>query len=375
MTSLRDALLHFIGDRMEHLLSRPGMWGPDIAVELQFLQLVEIHSTILHSRTDSEVRFEKLRDAYLSFLRNRIPGAGSLFLSGVVKGDSEQMAVVLREFWQVWMSETAEENPFESYDLVLRLRFRGDVASPPTSLIGHYYETFRRAIRGIARPNVVGRTPREIEQATEFTTPDMQVLSSNGTAARVLLPLQLPVLTQEGLSIASAQAAVKDALTELVTIAEWASTNAGVEDMVDAIPVQERRQKVAFQAMRLLPSAKSLCQSVELGGRAIQRLRPMALTANLANKLSTVIRHGQVPVHFELEGVVRKLDLDVGSIGVRPDDGSKRIELWVTEGVELQTALLDCRVHVIGEKYLDPLGRPFHFVQSLNILDDSDGEN
>ena len=71
MSSLRDILLRFIGDRMEHLLSRPGMWGPDIAVELQFLQLVEIHSTILHSRADSEARFEKLRGAYLSFLRNR----------------------------------------------------------------------------------------------------------------------------------------------------------------------------------------------------------------------------------------------------------------------------------------------------------------
>ncbi|HEX7837276.1 MAG TPA: hypothetical protein VF469_07425, partial [Kofleriaceae bacterium] len=260
-----------------------------------------------------------------------------LLLSGLVAGNSEQLATMLREFWNAWTSETTEENPFENYDLVLRLRFRNDVSSPPTSLIGHYYETFRRAIRGIARPNIVGRTPREIEQATEFTTPDVHVSSSNGVAARVLLPLQLPVLA-EGAPVASAQAAVKDALTELVTVAEWASTNSGVEDMVDAIPVQERRQRVAFQAMRLLPPARSLCQSVELGGRAIQRLRPMA------------------------------------SIGVRPTGGTKRIELWITEDVELQTTLLDCRVHVTGEKYQDPLGRPFYLVQSLKILDDSNDE-
>lgn len=359
---------------MNHLLSRPGMWGSDIAVELQFLQLVEIHSTILHSQTGSEERFEQLRSAYLRFLRNRIPDAGPLLLSGLVAGNSEQMVTMLREFWNAWTSETTEENPFENYDLVLRLRFRSDVSSPPTSLIGHYYETFRRAIRGIARPNIVGRTPREIEQATEFTTPDVHVSSSNGSAARVLLPLQLPVLA-EAAPVASAQAAVKDALTELVTVAEWASTNAGVEDMVDAIPVQERRQRVAFQAMRLLPPARSLCQSVELGGRAIQRLRPMALTAGLAGKLNTVIRHGQVPAHFELEGLVRKLDLDLGSIGVRPTGGTKRIELWITEDVELQTTLLDCRVHVTGEKYQDPLGRPFYLVQSLQILDDSNDEN
>lgn len=375
MTSLRETLLHFIDDRMEHLLSRPGMWGPDIAVELQFLQLAEIHSTILHSQTRSEERFERLRNAYFRFLRNRIPDAGPLLLSGLVAGDSDKLTTMLREFWNLWTSETAEENPFENYDLVLRLRFRSDVSSPPTSLIGHYYETFRRAIRGIARPNIVGRTPREIEQATEFTTPDVHVSSSNGTAARVLLPLQLPVLTQDGQPAVSAQAAVKDALTELVTVAEWANTDARVEDIVDAIPVQERRQRVAFQAMRLLPPARSLCQSVELGGRTIQRLRPMALTAGLAGKLGTVIRHGQVPAHFELEGTVRKLDLDVGSIGMRPDDGSKRVELWITQDVELQTTLLDCRVQVTGEKYQDPLGRPFYFVQSLKILDEPGDES
>jgi hypothetical protein len=229
-------------------------------------------------------------------------------------------------------------------------------------------------VRGIARPNAIGRTPKEIETATEFTTPDLQITRGNGVRAQVVLPLTIPLPPlQQSLALADANAVlqVRDALGHLAAMAEWAGSGSAmdIEEMVKMIPDSGRRQRVAWQAMRLLPSKDGPCTEVEFGGRAISRIRPIVLRPPMSGTLQKVVRHGQQPRPFELIGEVRMVDVDMATVGVLPDGKKKRLHFWTTDDVRLPTEV-PTRVKISGETYMDPLQHEFYLATSLVVLDE-----
>ncbi len=67
MSSLQDRVLRFIDEQLDAIRKRPGMWGPDIAVELQILQLLEFRSVLLRPALE-DANPRAVLDAYEEFL-------------------------------------------------------------------------------------------------------------------------------------------------------------------------------------------------------------------------------------------------------------------------------------------------------------------
>ena len=366
MSQTDSAVLQHIRDRLDHMLQFPEFWGSEEALELQVLQLLEAHAIARNPQVDRARLFQDLQAAYRRFV-GRISPRDNRLLSQRPNVDTAALVSWLSVFRIAWETGIAEPNPYEVHDVVLSLQFDDSVTLPPASMIGHYYETFRRVIRGIARPNQVGRTPRELELATEFVTPELRIIPRNGAPGRVVLPLELPAPAQQDLSIASPLAAVRDALSHVATVVEWANSSERVEKIASVLPQSEHRQRVASQTLRLLPGAHSLCNLVEFGGRALGRLSPMQLRPGLTPRLNEVVRYGQTAERFEMGGIIRKLDLDRGIIGVRPVGGGRRVDLWVTSEIEIEPTLLDATVRLVGDRYVDALGRRTLIVSTLDV--------
>jgi hypothetical protein len=370
MSSLRHRLIAFLEERVQLMLRQPRMWGGTEALELQLLQLLEVRSLIAHDQGDAEANFQRLQGLYHRFVAGRAEFRGPALMSEHFLERPEEFVRLFEQFLGTWRHAQPDANPFEDTDIVLRLTLREDVSAPPAAVIGHYYETFRRVVRGIARQNLIGRTPKEIEEATDFLSPDVEIVARNGTRGRVVLPLQVPARAQQELIERESANKVRDALTHLAAMVEWAGSDQPVDAIAGLIPSPERQQRVAFHALRLTPGAASACETLEFGGRVIGRLAPVSLRRTLVPRIQAVMKAGQEPAPFEMQGVVRKLDLDSGSLGLRPADGhAKRVELLLTEDVERPTTLLDTHVRVTGERYRDPLGKLLQFVTQIEVLE------
>lgn len=363
MSQTDHIVLEHIQDRLDHMFRFPELWGSAEALELQVLQLLESYAVLKKHKTDRIILFQELQSAYRGFL-SRIPPRGGLLLSQ--RADMEISALVshLSTFRNVWQEGIAAPNPYEAHDVVLSLRFDESVSLPQASMIGHYYETFRRSIRGIARPNQHGRTPKDLEMATEFLTPELNIIPKNGMPGRVVLPLELP---QMEATSSSSFAAVRDAMSHMAAVAEWANSSDDVKKIASALPDSEQRQRVASQTLRLVPGANSSCNLVEFGGRSMGRIVPMQLHSRISSRLNEVVRYGRTADISQLDGVVRKLDLDRGIVGVRPV-GGRRIDLWIAGEIAIEPTLLDATVHASIESYVDAFGRRTHYVKKLDVV-------
>jgi hypothetical protein len=368
--------LQFIDARLDSLIAKPSLWGGREGVELQILQLLEFRALVLRPNADARQIFTQLRDAYARFVRKSIPNCPPAPLSALLDDDDlPQLVAFLSQFRQAWEPAFREDNPFEVYDLALRLRLRGGVITPKASSIGRYYETFRRVVRGVARPKPIGRTPKEIEEATDFLSPDLEISVANGKPGSVLLPLKLPpptgAQTTMGFDQSDAQRVVLDAMTHLATVAEWAGGNASPTELSSTIPDDDRRRRLAFQALRLLP--RSGIEVVEFGGSAIGRLKPVELRPAMARELNTVMREGVAPQPREVNGTVRMVDLDLGSIAVRPDGARRREMWWLSHEIELPGNIVGARVEVRGEEFADPLGHKMLIANEMVVLNLEEG--
>jgi hypothetical protein len=379
MSALREAVLHFVDERIRQMLQRPAAWGSEENVELQVLQLVEVRALALHPDTEPRRIFKLLQRAYERFVEDAIQARRPELLSEILQSRDElsRFSDLLGTFVSSWEYANRDENPFEEHDLVVRLTLKDQFDEPPTSMIGHYYETLRRVIRAIERDNPMGRAPREVEQATDFRTPDLQVHRRNGMPARVVMPLRIPPREQLGLLMPDEGVTrVRSAMSHLATVAEWAGADAPLNDLSEVLPDSERRQRVAFQALRLVPSRSDACRLVELGGKEIGRLRPVELSNVMSNRLFEVVSFGQSPVPFDVSGVVRMLDLDQGLIALK-EPGSRRRALYylrLEDADVLPTDLLGQEVRLEGETYRDPLQRTFSVATRLAVLRRIDDE-
>ncbi len=275
MSVHRMASLSWIDSRLDDLLGAPAMWGSPEAVEMQSLQLFDLRAHVVNPEQEATAP-RRVFETYVAWLRRRFPHAPSAPLFRLL-GDSDphgtELSRLLGEFRE-WLSlNLPEENPFEHSDVAIRLVFH-EKRAPVTSAFTGYYETFRRAARAVARPEQRGaRAPKGLWAATDFALSDARVRQANGQPAEVLLCLGA------GSSAAEAGGAneVRDALTTLVTMAEWAASSAGIAELpMDDL---DRQRRVAVQALRLLP--RRGIEHVAIGGKLIARAtRPIAFTVS-----------------------------------------------------------------------------------------------
>lgn len=373
MSSLRQALLVFVDERIQRMLARPAAWGSEESVELQVLQLIEVRALAMHPDIEPQRLFKLLQRAYERFIEDNIEGSGPDPLATILQNHNRltEFGPLLNKFVTSWEYAQRDENPFEEHDIVVRLTLKDQYEEPPTATIGHYYETFRRVVRALARDNLTGRTPKEIEQATDFRTPDLQVMRKNGTPARVVMPLRIPpgpaLPASPGAGTGAAK--VRSAMSHLITVAEWARNDSSIAELNNLLPDGEKRQRVAFQALRLLPSKDDACSLVELGGREIGRIRPVELSPIMFDRFTEVVSFGQQPTPFDIAGVVRMLDLDQGTLALKVRGTQRRIffGLRLTE-TEIPPDLLDMKIRLSGDTYRDPLQRTFSVATKLEVL-------
>jgi hypothetical protein len=346
------------------------MWGRAEAVELQVLQLLELRSLVAR-QADPKDNFSALQDAYHRFLSSTVDGPH--LLSAAVD-DVDQLVKRMAPFVVGWQPAVSADEVFVSHDIVLRLRLKPGLKLPTTSLIATYYETFKRTIRGIARPGATG-TKKEMAEATEFLAPDMDVRRANGVPGAVVLPMKIPSNTQ--FSLAELWNAVDTAIRALADMSQWAASGDGPDVLVKLIGDPVRRQKVAFHALRLIPTPSSPCDQVELGGQVIHGGRPVTLNVAMAARLKDALSVGQVPpTEVTVAGVVRSLDLDAGTIGVKSDDDSKRLVFSLPPDLfEAPESLGGRRVNVVGDEYRRPSGKPFRLVREIAVENGDDEDD
>lgn len=92
---LRGRLTNAIADCdqiLDGLVRRPGMWGPPVALEFQFLNVCDLKLTL-------SGRFAGfIRDEWLYFVSQKLPGTSSVFPYAHDKCDQEALATLMQEF-------------------------------------------------------------------------------------------------------------------------------------------------------------------------------------------------------------------------------------------------------------------------------------
>ncbi|MBL8715252.1 MAG: hypothetical protein JNL79_04620 [Myxococcales bacterium] len=248
MSNLGQIIAAWTNRRIDEVLVAPRMWGSREAVEMQVLQLLEIRALALRPGPEL-ANPRRVLDMYLQYLQQHYPEqpAEPLF-SVLAQADDEAFGAVLRDFREELARATLLENPFEQSELVIRLTF--DVGQhPSTSAFTGYYEEFRRTARAAVRTGVraTGRPKKDIESATDFTLEDAVVSPPNGAAGEVLLRLGAGV----GQMNWEANERVRDALSTILTLGEWAGGGGALAEL--PLADIELRTRTAVQALRLLP--------------------------------------------------------------------------------------------------------------------------
>lgn len=336
------------------ILAAPRMWGSLEAVEMQVLRLLEVRALAL--RPDLELATpRRVFDTYLAFLRKNYPKQPSrpLFelIESMGQGDSE-FVETLRAFESMMARAVLPENPFAHSQLAVRLTF--DVGHQPTaSAFTGYYEEFRRALRATARNDgFVGRAKKEIESVTDFALEDAVVTRPNGAAGQVLLRLGMSAGQD-----AEAEERVREGISKMLTLAEWAGSDASLEDLPVDDP--EQRTRIAVQARRLLP--RRGIERVAVGGLFVARSKPVEFRASFEKRFLEVVSSDSAPVAFDQTDEIRAIDLDRGLVVL----GKQRMQCFIGREDLVDVTGVGIRARVRGQQYRPLFGKTFVLAESI----------
>ncbi|MCC6525918.1 MAG: hypothetical protein IT373_24940 [Polyangiaceae bacterium] len=357
MSSLRAIMVEWVDQRIDEMLKAPPMWGSNEAVEMQVLQLVELRALALRPTQELETP-RRVIDNYLAHLRQRYPSRPPLPLHRLLAdAEPSEFRSVLEAFRSALALTTLAENPFEHSDLALRLTFQSN-RRPSASAFTGYYEEFRRATRAIVRPaeSATGRAKKDIETATDFSLEDAEVTPPNGEPAQVLLRLGAGL----GQRNFEAEGRVRDALSSLVTIAEWAESAAAVSELqLDDV---DQRTRTAVQALRILP--RRGIATVAVGGRLVGRSRPVELHPAHEKRLLEVVGAQMTPEDFDETDEIRAIDLDRGHVVLGKE---ARHQCFVRPDQLGEVAFVGVPARIVGQRYRALVGRPFVLADSIDV--------
>lgn len=365
MSSLRETIVQWADLRIDEMLAAPRMWGSLEAVEMQALQLLELRALALRPTQELD-HPRRVLDTYMAFLQRRYPDAPPDPLFRLVgPGGESAFSEALRSFRTALAQTILAENPFEHSELAIKLTFEAG-RQPTTSAFTGYYEEFRRAARAAVRSGEksVGRAKKDIEGATDFALQDALVSPPNGSAAEVLLRLGPGV----GQKSWEADDRVRDALSTLMTLAEWASTDTDVSDLrVDDV---EQRTRMAVQALRLVP--RRGIKTVALGGKLVARPKPVEIRPEHERRFLEVVGAESAAEPFDGRDEIRAIDLDRGLLVLGKH---ARLSCFVSHEHLARVAAVGVQARVVGRRYR-PLGaRPFVLAENVDIEEASVDES
>lgn len=347
MTSLSSIVVRWVEDRIQQMLKAPPMWGSNEAVELQILLLTELRA--LACRPDQETQNpRRVLDLYVKYLGQRFPDREPAPLCRLIdENDEGEFAEVLRSFYDSMARNTLLPNPFEHSQVAIRLTF-GDGLSPTASAVTGYYEEFRRATRAASREaQSTARRDRAVERVTDFVLEDSVVTQPNGAPGQVLLRLGTGFNQDRG-----AEDRVRGALSSVVTLAEWANTDAPVGELgVDDV---NQRTHTAVQALRLLP--RHGVKTVTLGGTLVARSKPVDIHEGHEKRFLEVVSAESTPIPFDKTEEVRAIDLDRGVIIL---GRKERMQCFLPPEKLQELTEVGVTARVEGQLFRPFAGRPF----------------
>ncbi|NJK32815.1 MAG: hypothetical protein HC927_10625 [Deltaproteobacteria bacterium] len=357
MSRLQDLIEDWADRYIGEILAAPRMYGSLEAVEMQIVQLLEIRA--LATRPEQELENpRRVLDTYLAFLRDRYPHQPSLPLFKLVESsEAGEGAFVeaLKDFHRLIKRTILPENPFAHSDLALQLTF--DVGrQATTSAFTGYYEEFRRAMRAVTRKDrSVGRAAKEIELTTDFTLEDAVVSQPNGAPGKVLLRLG----RNDGQQDWEAEQRVREGISKLLTVVEWAGSGASLADL--GVDDAEQRTRFALQARRLLP--RRGIKTVAVGGLLVARSKPIEIHAAHESRFLEVVG-SQSPAHpFDETDEIRAIDLDRGLVVL----GKQRTQCFVHPEHLGEVAEVGVQARVRGQQYRPLMGRAFVLADTIEI--------
>ncbi|WP_044250860.1 hypothetical protein [Chondromyces apiculatus] len=111
MTTLQGNLVRYIDEQLDAIERRPRMWGPDLCVELQYLQLLEFRSATLRPELERQDPRAVL-DEFARFLALNFPGAPPLPLTALLAESHRERELVafLREFRRMLIIQMGAES-------------------------------------------------------------------------------------------------------------------------------------------------------------------------------------------------------------------------------------------------------------------------
>lgn len=351
MSGLDDIIVKWTEEYASQILAAPRMWGSLEAVEMQFLQLLEVRALALRPQQELNCP-RRVIDSYTAFLRDRFAEHAPLPLSELAKAlslDDSEFITILKEFQTRMARAVLPENPFEHSQLALKLVFEQGQA-PTASAFTGYYEEFRRATRAATRTSRPhGRARKEIEFATDFVLEDAVVRHPNGAAGEVLLRLGIT----QGQMDWDAQVRVREAISSMLTLAEWANSGSNLDELPLDDP--DQRTRAALQGRRLLP--RRGIKSVSIGGLFVARAKPVEFRANFEKRFLEVVVDSSesTSTPFDQRDEIRTIDLDRGLVVL----GRERIHCFVHPEQLGDVAEVGVPARVRGNRY-QPFGRtPF----------------
>lgn len=363
-----ERILAYVDEQLAGMRRAPLMWGPPIAIEMQYLQLLETRLLVMRPDLDRE-QPRLVLDRYIEFLRKKHPKAGNGALANLFDDASAgELVAALHDFENALSDLVAPRSVFETHPLAIALRLRPGVTRPSSTTLTAYLENLRRVLRATLRgPGRTGRSTKEIEELTEFELPSVSVREANGAPAQVVFPLIQRQPRQTSL-IATAEDEVRSALTQLVTVMDWAAGQSDFGTLARSVTDSESRRVVAHQGLRLVPRGE--VEALELGGTLIQRPAPVTLRPESKARLVSVVAEDQQTEPFLQEGEIRALDLDDATFRLRgPDKAVNRCWLQIDPFELLSEWKLGAKVRVHGRRVGGVFKAPVVIVDDVELID------